>query len=398
MTLATVGHNNGIVSLGEADELSPYGRDACDYPPAKGVALKVGDEGSAGYQRLSELEHAGLGASVISGYAAVTAREVRVAQGERASWDAFAMRCNVSVRSADAHCLAWKLKRLGRHRLRRFEVNEVERGARKKIAQCAVSFGRSGDAVFLDQIALLPGHEDQWPAVMAAILKCGGPAKYHYGWELNIETPREGDLAKLPGVSVEKVTPLAVQAIEFAQWDSWDSFMRGMRKGARQSAQFARRDIPDLGFQTFWGRSGLRAIPTLVSLRLGLSSRKDLGLRAARLVASYLSWMLICPKLTVTRLANGGGRPLAAYLGIEFGRNTYYWESASVPNNHGAQWALLISAIKEAYERDPRGRFVMGYVNYALYDEKVGGGLVRSREAVRAVDFATSVVVFRYAG
>jgi hypothetical protein len=352
----------------------------------------------AGSQRHSQLMRSARDAAAGAGRAVIVAREVRAGRSEQASWDAFAKHCGASVYSADAYLRASNLKSLGRSRLRRFEVVATEGGEQKKIAQCAISVGRSNKAVFVDKIALLPGHEDRWPSAMAAILQCCGPGNYVYGWTMNIEAPREDKLAALPGVSVETVTPLVVQAIDFAQWDSWDSFMRGIRKGARQSAQFARRDIPDLAFRSFWGRSGVTAIRTLMRLRLGLSSRKRLGLRTGNLLASYLGWMVFCPKLTVTRLAIGRGQPLAAYLGMEFGENTYYWEAASVPDNQGAQWALLLSSIKEASDRAPKGRFVMGYVNYAIHDDEVGGGLVRSRQAVRAVDFATSVVAFRYAG
>lgn len=243
---------------------------------------------------------------------------------------------------------------------------------------------------------MLPGCGERWTEVMAAILKACGGGAFEYGWEMNLEPPRENELATIEGVAVDDVTPMVVQAIDFTQWDSWDSFMRGIRKGARQSAQFARRDIPDLRLETFRGLSAVAAIPDLVRLRLNLSSRKGLRLRALDLVTSYLGWMLLCRNQTVARLAHGRGRVLAAYLGLEFSINTYYQEAASVPDNGGASWALLLYCIKDAYDRSPGGRFVMGYVNYALYKEEVGGGLVQSRHAVRAVDFPTSVVRFRY--
>jgi hypothetical protein len=38
----------------------------------------------------------------------------------------------------------------------------------------------------------------------------------------------------------------------------------------------------------------------------------------------------------------------------------------------------------------------MGYVDYATHDEAAGGGLLRSRKAVRASDYNTSVVTFSF--
>ncbi|WP_309605283.1 hypothetical protein [Phenylobacterium sp.] len=293
--------------------------------------------------------------------------------------------------------MAWTLKHRLKYRLRLFELYGQVDGAAVKIGQCAVGVSRRGASQFLDRIQLLPEFGD-WPEAMAALLAELGPGEFTYGWELNLEPPRHEALSALPGVTIKETTPLVVNAIDFSRWDSWESYFYGMRKGARQSAQFARRDIPDLRFKTWTGRSSMRAIPALLRLRWGLSRRKGLGLRVVDLLASYMGWMAVSPHYTVTRLAVGAGATLAAYYGADFGANTYYLEGASEPGNQGASWALLVSMIQRAYVRNPKGTFIMGYVNYATHDEEVSGGLLRARTACRVSDYPTSVIRFHYSG
>ena len=232
----------------------------------------------------------------------VTVREVALREVRGADWDAFAAACGCSVRATRGHLVAWNLKNF-RYRLRMFEVfADGPDGAPLKIGQCAV--GRAGDeAVILDRLQLLPLAAGAFSAAMAAILRQAGAGAYEYGWELNLERAREADLAALPGVTVEITTPLVVQAIDFSQWDNWEAYHRGMRKGARQSAQFAFRDIPDLSFVTWTGRQSILAIGALLRLRVSLSKRKHLGLRVKDLITSYLGWMILCPDHTVTSLA-----------------------------------------------------------------------------------------------
>ena len=325
----------------------------------------------------------------------VAVSEVSLRSVRAAVWDAFAARCGCSVYATRSHLAAWALKHRLKYRLRLFELYCEADGASVKIGQCAVGVSRHGASQFVDRIQLLPEFNG-WPQAMAALLAKLDPGEFAYGWELNLEPPRQEELSALPGVTISQATPLVVNAIDFSRWDSWESYYYGMRKGARQSAQFAERDIPDLRFKTWTGRNSMRAIPALLRLRWQLSRRKGLGLRVGDLLASYLGWMAVSPFYTVTRLALGGGLTLAAYYGADFGANTYYLEGASEPGNQGASWALLVSMIQRAYVRNPKGIIIMGYVNYATHDEQVSGGLLRARTACRVSEYPTSVIRFDY--
>jgi hypothetical protein len=324
-------------------------------------------------------------------------RAVPVAHLDRKAWDAFAKLCGCSVKSTQAHLTGWRIKNQLHYRLRLFEIYWMYGRAWRKVGQCALGIAKQGKHFFLDRLQLLPGHEHLWTGAMQAVLENTGRGVYEYGWELNPEPPRSDDLAAIPGVGIEDETPLVVQAIDFSRWGSWDDYFRDLRKGARQSAQFAYRDIPDLGFVTLKGRRAILGLPALVRLKMQLSRRKGIGVKLRELVTSYLGAALLSPEHTITRLARGHGRVLAAYYGAEFGGNYLYLEAASEAGNQGASWALLLSMIQRSYENDPRGQFIMGYVNYALHDEELSGGLIRSRTACRASDYPTSIVVFRYA-
>jgi hypothetical protein len=82
---------------------------------------------------------------------------------------------------------------------------------------------------------------------------------------------------------------------------------------------------------------------------------------------------------------------------MEFGTHTYYLDGGSRPANKGAAWYLQRSMLQRAWERHPgRAIFIMGYVDFGTHDEAVGGGLLRSRKAVRASDYETAVVTFDY--
>lgn len=326
----------------------------------------------------------------------VVARPVRRRSILGGDWDRFAEACSGSLKSTRAHLIGWQFKNLLNYRLRLFEIYAEDSTPPRKIGQCALGFAKAGRHFFLDRLQILAPEAGLWTRAVDAVLQQAGAGAYEYGWELNLEPAREGDLGSITGVSVEAVRPLVVQAIDFSRWPTWDDYYWGMRKGARQSAQFAERDIPDLKFVTRKGWRSLLAAPALIRLKALLSARKKIPLRIAELVTSYIASTLLAPRQTITRVARGGGADLAAYYGVEFGANFYYLEAASLPHNQGASWALLISMIRRAYEQNGRGKFIMGYVDYAIHDEDLGGGLLRSRSACRVTDYPTSIVTFSY--
>jgi hypothetical protein len=330
-------------------------------------------------------------------WATITVREVSPFGVDPVAWDAFAASAGGSIRSTHAHMMGRLAKGFGRLRLRVLELHSVEYGVDRKIGQCVVGMRAGRSALFLDRIQLLHAYEGLWGQAMRAVLDHVGAGDYEYGWELNLEPSRENDLAQLAGVVVERSTQLVVQAVDFSRWPSWNDFFAALRKGARQSAQFAKRDLPGLAIQVRTGRSSIGMAPALLQLRSALARRKGLRHHLARLALCYLGWILFSPDLTLMATAKHGRRVLAAHLGADFADNSYYLDGASVERSLGASWALLLTMMQRAYDRNPKGRFVMGYINYAIHDPCRGDGLLQSRAACRVSDYPTAIVHFRVA-
>ncbi len=228
---------------------------------------------------------------------------------------------------------------------------------------------------------------------MKAVLSASGAHDYEYGWQLNFEAPREGNLNAIEGVTLETVRPLVVQAVDFQKWTSWEQYYRALSENSRRNAKAAERQWPNIRLLQRSGRRSLLSLPALVQLRAAMAERKSLNLKVAMSTLAYLGWIAACPKHVVTNLAVNGRQVLATYFGIEFGDNTYYLEGASRAGNGGAAWYLLLAMLRRAYERHPKGKFIMGYTDKATLQDE---GLLRSRAACRVTDYPTSVVRFRY--
>jgi hypothetical protein len=230
---------------------------------------------------------------------------------------------------------------------------------------------------------------------MAAVLARLGPGRYRYGWQLNLEPSREAELRGLAGVRVETVQPLTVQAVDFRQWSSWDEYWKSTSNNTRRNAK--RADAEGLRIEVRRGVSSLRHAVPLVRLRSLMYERKGIRFEALKVLASYVAAYLGSPRYTLTSLVTDSEQALAGFSGMEFGPHTYYIDGGSQPANKGAAWSLQRSMLQRAWERHPgRALFVMGYVDYATHDEAAGGGLLRSRKAVRASDYNTSVVTFSF--
>jgi hypothetical protein len=326
----------------------------------------------------------------------VEVQEVALWKFDAKTWDDFAALAGCSVRGTHSHARGWAVKNFGRGKLLMFEFFIDLNGLITKIGQCSIGQRAGGVRTILDRLQVHPSFSELWPDIMEALLSKSGTGIYEYGWELSLESPRLADIQRIAGVKVRKSVELVVHAVDFSRWKTWEDYYWDLRKGTRQAAQFAYRDIPDLRFRYLEGWAAIRNIPPLIKLKLALSSRKNLGLNARKLAASYLGWIAFNSRYLVTNLARGFGRNLAIYYGTEFGVNSYYLEAAAVRENKGAQWALLLEMMRRAYERQPTGKFIMGYTNYATHEEDSGGGLVRSRQACRVTNYDNMVVIFDF--
>jgi hypothetical protein len=316
---------------------------------------------------------------------------LRLRECDPDEWDAFAQACGCSFRSGHSWLRAWALKWRIRYRLHVLEL----RASGRRIGRCAVGVG-ARERIFLDRLQLAPdAGPDLWAEAMAAVLAHLGPGRYRYGWQLNLEPCRAAALRRLAGVTVETVQPLTVQAVDFRQWPSWDAYWKSTSNNTRRNAK--RADAEGLRIEVRRGLASLRHAVPLVRLRSLMYERKGIRFEALKVLATYVAAYLGSPRYTLTSLVTDDEQALAGFSGMEFGPHTYYIDGGSRPANKGAAWALQRSMLQRAWERHPgRALFVMGYVDYATHDDAVGGGLLRSRKAVRASDYNTSVVTFSF--
>lgn len=310
-----------------------------------------------------------------------------------AQWDSFARQCKASGRSAYRHTQAWAVKHRLRSRLRRFELHIEGDGVRRKVGQCAIGQAKH-ERIFLDRLQLLPDSSAMWKAAMAALLHAAGPGRYVYGWTQNLERSRDDDLRQIPGVTVGAVRPITVEAVDFSRWRSWEDYWHATSNNIRRNVRKAQTEIPDLALESHRGVRSLADVPTITRLRAATLGRKGLTMKPVNFAASTAGTILSCPEYTFTAVAFGRGQVLAAFSGLQFGSSTYYVDGGSASGNSGASWYLMMNMLREAYERDPDGKFVMGYVDYAIHQEAVGGGLIRSRRSCRVTDYGTSIVSF----
>jgi hypothetical protein len=328
----------------------------------------------------------------------VSVYELPLAKVSSARWNAMAARTLAVVRGTLPQIFGWAVNNFGRARVRLFEIWLERTASREQIGQCAVAQKSDGTCAFLPSMQLLPEHDDCWAPAMRAILSRLGPAQCSYGWNWNIEPPREATLAGFSGVEVTSVTPFFIQAVDFSQWSSWDDYHRAISENARRNAKSAERNHPDLAIDHRRGLGSLRHVPALV--RLQEQQARRYGWRESSLAGliHHTVLTLACPQFSIAAAARAGGKTLAVCNAWAAGSNVWYLSAASERENGGAAWRLLIEMLRFSYERSPKGKFVMGHVDYAIHDEAEGGGLLRSRRSCRTTDYPASIVSFRYTG
>ena len=224
-----------------------------------------------------------------------------------------------------------------------------------------------------------------------------GPGHYAYGSTESIEKSREVDLKQISAVTIESVRPLVVHAVDFSRWPTWDDYWRAISSNSRRNARRAELLIPDLSIAIHQGYQAALDIPTLQRLRAAMYRRKGLAFGSWRAGLSGLGMILTCPQYVFTAVVSGQNRALGAIFGVEFGPHVYYANGGSQPDNGGAAWYLTLAILRRTYERNPTtAKFIMGYVDYAIHEENIGGGLLRFRRSCRVSDYPTSVVRFSY--
>ena len=280
-------------------------------------------------------------------------------------------------------------------RLRFLEIIETSADRAVRIGLCAV-IQSAKEVTFYENIQILPQYIDRWVLALTAVLERFGAGEYRYGGTWSLEEPREQLLGQIPGVTINWVRPIIVQGVDFAHWPTWDAYWRQISNNSRRDFARAQKTYPDLKIEIHRGLEALKDCLALTQERSATYRRKGLPFHSWRELASCVAGVLFSPENTFMALAVAGGRIRAIFQGFELADKTYYISGAAGTGANGAGWFLQLSLVKDAYDRRPDGKFVLGYVDYAIHNEAVGGGLLRSRRAIRASDWPTSEVQFSY--
>ena len=308
-------------------------------------------------------------------------------------WDRFAAECDAGYRSSFRFLRATHILRWPKARILLFELYLKSDGHEVKIGQAAVKSSRR-DHVFEDQLQIIPAHADKWGEAMSAIITAVGAGEYRYGYPLSIEPSRADDIKALPRTSNVIPREIVVQYIDFSKWNSWDEYYKNISTNSKRNANRAEKEIANLNLEQLHGIKTLKEIFYLVNLRDEIYTQKDIKFEKIRAALSYCGRLIGYGNKSFAASLTSNSKYLASISGVMFNDKIYYLDGGRDTATRGAAWYLTIEMLRICYARAPKGKFIMGYVDYALHDDAVGGGLLRSRQSCRTTDLTTTIVSF----
>jgi hypothetical protein len=312
------------------------------------------------------------------------------------NWDDFAKSCDASFRCSYAGTHLWQFEHDIFSRVERLELFFQSGSDPIKIGQCAVGIGRSR-MVFSDTIQILPEFEQLWSDCMEAILRHLGPGLYQYGSEWTIAPCRAQATASLSGVAGLRSRFVDVQAIDFTRWSDFATYYQSVSTNARRNIKKAEKTYDQLAFREQTGSSVFIDLLPLQILRHRLFGRKGIKSSLTALIFRSTIRTLATSRYSVSVSLTHNSQTIARYLGINFGRNCFYMESAAEHEHPYAASYLLKEMIGRSYTGSAgRGHFVMGPDDHQQRGQPAWDGLVRSRQQWNVSSFPTSVITFQY--
>jgi hypothetical protein len=307
-------------------------------------------------------------------------------------WDDFAAACGATYFCAYGHVLSAKT-----HKRLRFFVASLDD---TKIAQCAISQGWFGKSRrtrrFLDALQVLPTYQSYWADVVQAILTLIGPGEYCYGSRWSIETPRQDALAAMPHVEIVRTQQFCVQAVDFSRWPTWEAYEKALSLNVRRSITKALNVDPPPIVSIKFGRAALLEAFTLTRMRSATVRRKGhVGVDRSVAIVRYVARNIFLKKLTYTAKVSRCGRVLGYFAGVDLGNHTFYLDGASVPDNRGASWLLMVQMLRHAWQ--PNRKVFLGM--YEPNTDWAGReNFLLSRQHLRVTDIPSEIVWFQYSG
>lgn len=325
-------------------------------------------------------------------------RAVEVVRSTASSdeWDEFAKACDASFRCSYAGTHLWQLEHHVFSKVERLEFYLKIGPCPIKIAQCAIGIGRAA-SVFSDTLQILPAFDVFFSDCLSAALELLGPGQYQYGSEWTIAPCRAATVSAISGISALQSRFVEVQAIEFSQWRDFASYYQSVSTNARRNVKKAEKAYDALTFSDQSGSGVLMDVVPLQVLRHKLFLRKGVRSSLAGLILRSTLRTIATSRYSVSVSLAHRAQTLARYLGINFGRNVFYMESAAEQDHPYAASFLLKEMIRRGFEAsNGRGHFIMGPDDHQQRGTPAWDGLVRSRQQWNAVGRPTSVLTFAY--
>jgi hypothetical protein len=320
-----------------------------------------------------------------------TIRVEEVRLGRKAEWNAFAESCQGTYMCSHGYITAYRFHR-------RLRVLAIFQGT-VKIGQCAVIFGRFGRyrhvGEFVDAIQLLPAYTLLWAKVMETVLRTLGSGTYTYGSKWSIETPRHVELARLPGVSISQAKYYLTQVVDFSKWPTWEAYEKAISSNVKRNAAKATKADPATAVVLKQGIKAATEALSLTKMRFLTRRRKGMEDWTSFHVAilRYIARTVFMRQLSYTAKVVHKGQTSAYFSGIDFGSSTFYIDGASLADNGGSAWLLILAMLRRSWQ--PNGKFFLAM--YEVNSVWVGReNILLSRQQCRPVELPNTVLDFVY--
>jgi hypothetical protein len=265
--------------------------------------------------------------------------------------------------------------------LRVFELYAAGPSPRLKIGQCALAITHGG-ARFLDRLQLLPLHDGLWlPALQRVLERCGA-ARYTYGSPWNAE-PRCLDAlrAAVPGARVTDAAT-GIDAVSFPAWRDFAAYRRAVSENIRRDYKKAAAAAPTVVVRR--GIAACRDIAGLVGLRRQVMRRNQEPFSVVIDAPLHALKLLCMGDDAFIATVRAGGRPEAAFFGVEFGERVYYVSGGTRDRSDGFGSYLFLTLLERWFAESPRGALYLGVTEPGLVPETYTLGNLLYRRKLRA--------------
>ncbi|CAM6055282.1 unnamed protein product [Sphagnum tenellum] len=194
---------------------------------------------------------------------------------------------------------------------------------------------------------------------MRSVLTLMGEGTYCYGSWWSTEPSRENDFHEIDEITILRTKSYNLHAVDFSAWNDWQQYYRAVSTNAKRNAAKAAKSDPAIRIT----HNGLTFHDALEMIRMRRKMFKRKGLLSSGLFSSALQFLfrmvLMSDHVFVTRIYYH--EKLSAFMsGVRFGEHIYYIDGASLEDNGGSAWYLMLKNIKMFYDAHRGGKFIMG--------------------------------------